>query len=188
MRQTVLLVDDDQLLLQMYGQQLANDEFEVVTAPSGEACLRLLEERTPAAIVLDLVMPGLDGFGVLERLSRHPDWRHIPVLVFSTRGAPEDIDTALDLGATDYIVKTQSTPRDLAEKVGHLLGRELGSDDTRRLCVAIDRGKPASSEALQLEEGLLCPKCQAPMLLDIVMAGANARDFTGSFICPNKCI
>jgi len=187
MRQTVLLVDDDHLLLQMYGQQLANDEFEVVTAPSGEACLRLLEERTPAAIVLDLMMPGLDGFGVLERLSRHPDWRHIPVLVFSTRGAPEDIDTALDLGATDYIVKTQSTPRDLAEKVCHLLGRQPGTNDARRLCVAIDRGQPTSG-ALQLEVGLLCPKCQAPMLLDIVMAVADARDFTGSFICPNKCV
>ena len=144
--QTVLLVDDDHLLLQMYEQHLVNDQFEVVTAPSGEACLRLLEERTPAAIVLDLVMPGLDGFSVLRRLSKHPDWRHIPVLVFSTRGAPEDIDTALELGATDYIVKTQSTPRDLVEKVGTLLGRRPGSGDPRRLCIAIDRKAPASSK------------------------------------------
>ncbi len=185
MRETILLVDDDHLLLQMYEQRLASNDFDVITAANGEACLRALEQATPKAIVLDLVMPGLDGFDVLRRLKEHPTWRDIPVLVFSSRGAPEDIDTALDLGAAGYIVKTQSTPSDVVDKVSALLAGQGSGGQSRHFRVEVNpRG---ASDVLQLEENLLCPKCGAPMLLDIVMAGASAKDFTGSFVCPNGC-
>ncbi len=187
MRQKILLVDDDPLLLQMYEQRLANDEFEVITAPSGEACLRALEQCTPEAIVLDLVMPGLDGFDVLRRLKQHPGWRDIPVLVFSSRGAPEDIDTALGLGAADYIVKTQSTPSDLVEKVETLLAKRAMDEHSRHFRVEIAHQAATAFDVLRLEEALLCPKCGAPMLLDLVMAGTGAKDFTGSLVCPNGC-
>jgi DNA-binding response OmpR family regulator len=185
MPETILLVDDDHLLLQMYEQRLSSNDFEVITAANGEACLRVLEKATPKAIVLDLVMPGLDGFDVLRRLKEHPTWREIPVLVFSSRGAPEDIDTALDLGAAGYIVKTQSTPSDVVNKVAALLGGQAPSDQSRHFRVEVN--PQGSSDVLQLEEGLLCPKCGAPMLLDIVTAGPNAKSFTGSFVCPNGC-
>jgi len=187
MQERVLLVEDDQLLLQMYEQYLANDQFEVITAPSGEACLLALEKSTPGVIALDLVMPGIDGFNVLRRLREHPQWRDIPVLVLSNRGAPEDIETALDLGAADYIVKTQSTPSDLVSKIQKIVTKQPTEPDTRRFRVPIDTSAPAASEVLQLEDGLLCPKCGAPMLLDIVVAGSGARDFIGSFVCPNNC-
>ena len=187
MRGRILLVEDDHLLLQMYQQRLANDEFEVITAANGEACLHALEQCTPQAIALDLVMPGLDGFNVLRRLKQDPNWREIPVLVFSNRGAPEDIETALDLGAADYIVKTQSTPTDLVEKIEGLLARRAPSDEDRHLRLEVNRPATAGSEVLQLEDALLCPKCRAPMLLDIVMAGTGPRDFTGSLVCPNGC-
>jgi len=187
MRERVLLVDDDLLLLQMYEQRLVHGEFEVMTATSGEACLRLLDEWQPETIVLDLAMPGLDGFDVLRRLKGHTSWREIPVLVFSARGAPEDIDTALELGATDYLVKTQSTPSDLVKKIETILGRQTPPEDGRHLRIEAQRLGAAVPEALQLENGFLCPKCGAPMLLDIVMAGAGAKDFTGSLVCPNGC-
>ena len=187
MRDTILLVEDDQLLLQMYEQRLAHDEFEVITATNGEACLRALEQCTPEAIVLDLVMPGLDGFDVLRRLKQHPGWRDIPVLVFSNRGAPEDIETALDLGATDYIVKTQSTPSDLVEKVQTMLAERAQGNSSRHFRLEINRQALGASDVLRLEEALLCPKCGAPMLLDVVMGSTGARDFTGSLVCPNGC-
>jgi DNA-binding response OmpR family regulator len=187
MPDTILLVEDDQLLLQMYEQRLAHDEFEVITATNGEACLRVLEQCRPEAIVLDLVMPGLDGFGVLRRLKQHPGWRDIPVLVFSNRGAPEDIETALGLGATDYIVKTQSTPSDLVDKVQTMLAERVQGDANRHFRLEINRQALGASNVLQLEEALLCPKCGQPMLLDVVMGSTGARDFTGSFVCPNGC-
>lgn len=187
MRERVLLVDDDLLLLQMYEQRLVHGEFEVMTATSGESCLRLLKAWRPETIVLDLAMPGLDGFDVLRRLKEHASWREIPVLVFSARGAPEDIDTAIELGATDYLVKTQSTPSDLVRKIETILGRQTQPEYGRRLRVEAHRLGNAGPEALRLENDLLCPKCGAPMLLDIVMAGAGARDFTGSLVCPNGC-
>jgi DNA-binding response OmpR family regulator len=187
MRQRILLVEDDHLLLQMYEQRLAHDEFEVITATSGEACLHLLEQCTPAAIALDLVMPGLDGFSVLRRLKQEPQWREIPVLVFSNRGAPEDIDTALELGAADYLVKTQSTPTDLVEKIETMLARRVPGLQVGHVRLEINRAAAARSEVLQLEQTLLCPKCRAPMLLDIVMGGTGSREFTGSLVCPNGC-
>jgi len=185
MRETILLVDDDRLLLQMYEQRLTTNDYQVITATNGEACLRALEQCNPQAIVLDLVMPGLTGFEVLRRLKEHPSWREIPVVVFSSRGAPEDIDTALGLGAIDYIVKTQSTPSDVVSKVEAILGVQTVSDEPRHVRLDIDTQH--ASDALQLERDLLCPECGAPMLLDIVMAGASDKEFTGSFICPNGC-
>jgi DNA-binding response OmpR family regulator len=187
MREKVLLVDDDLLLLQMYEQRLAVNQYEVITATNGETCLRLLEEYTPEVIVLDLVMPGLDGFGVLRRLRERPVWRTIPVLVFSARGAPEDIDTALELGAADYIVKTQSTPSDVVERVETLLAKRPAPAHGSHVRVEVNRRQTEGSGALQLEHDLLCPKCGAPMLLDIVMAGAGGKDFSGSLVCPNGC-
>jgi DNA-binding response OmpR family regulator len=188
MRDTILLVDDDQLLLQMYEQRLAHDEFRVITATNGEACLRVLEQCTPGAIVLDLVMPGLDGFDVLRRLKQHPGWRDIPVLVFSNRGAPEDIEAALGLGATDYIVKTQSTPSDLVEKVETMLAERAHGEPNRHFRLEVNRQALGGSDVLQLEEALLCPQCGTPMLLDVVMGSSGDRDFTGSLVCPNGCV
>jgi DNA-binding response OmpR family regulator len=188
MRERILLVEDDRLLLQMYEQRLVDGEFEVITATNGEACLHLLEQCTPEAIALDLVMPGLDGFGVLRRLKQDPNWRDIPVLVFSNRGAPEDIDTAIELGAAAYLVKTQSTPTDLVEKIEAMLAQRAPGGDARHVRLEVNRAVAAGSQVLQLEQGLLCPKCRAPMLLDIVMAAAGSRDFTGSLVCPNGCM
>jgi CheY-like chemotaxis protein len=186
MRETILLVDDDQLLRQMYEQYLTGDEYDVVTAADGEACLRALEDCHPQAIVLDLMMPGsLDGFDVLRRLKDNPEWRGIPVVVFSSRGAPEDIDTALGLGAADYLVKTQSTPNDVVQKVHDVLHVPPAPEEKRHL--RVEFSPPEGSDALQLEEGLLCPTCGAPMLLDLVVSGRSSRDFTGSFVCPNGC-
>lgn len=187
MREKILLVDDDHLLLRMYERRLASDQFEVITATNGETCLRTLEQITPQAIVLDLVMPGLDGFTVLRRLKDHPEWQAIPVLVFSNRGAPEDIEAALALGADDYIIKTQSTPSDLVEKVQAVLARREAGPEGRHFRIPLNHLAGAASEVLQLEEDMLCPKCHVPMLLDIVMAGAGAKDFTGSLVCPNGC-
>lgn len=185
MKETILLVDDDRLLLQMYEQRLTTNDYQVITATNGEACLRALEQCSPQAIVLDLVMPGLTGFEVLRRLKENPTWREIPVVVFSSRGAPEDIDTAMGLGAADYIVKTQSTPSDVVSKVEAILGVQPVSDEPRHVRLEIDAHQ--ASDALQLERDLLCPECGAPMLLDIVMAGASDKEFTGSFVCPNGC-
>ena len=186
MRETILLVDDDQLLRQMYEQYLTGDEYDVVTAADGEACLRALEDCHPQAIVLDLMMPGsLDGFDVLRRLKDNPEWREIPVVVFSSRGAPEDIDTALGLGAADYLVKTQSTPNDVVQKVHDVLHVPPPAESKRHL--RVEFSPPEGSNALQLEEDLLCPTCGAPMLLDLVVSGRGSRDFTGSFVCPNGC-
>ena len=186
MRETILLVDDDYLLRQMYEQYLAGDEYDVVTAADGEACLRALEGCHPKAIVLDLVMPGgIDGFDVLRRLKDNPEWREIPVVVFSSRGAPEDIDTALGLGAADYLVKTQSTPSDVVRKVHAVLHVPAPHEPACHLRLEVNRRE--ASGTLQLEEGLLCPKCGAPMLLDLVVSGPGSRDFTGSFVCPNGC-
>ncbi|MBN1918488.1 MAG: response regulator [Verrucomicrobia bacterium] len=186
MRETILLVDDDQLLRQMYEQCLSSDEYEVVTAADGEACLRALEDCRPQAIVLDLVMPGgLDGFDVLRRLKDNPQWCQIPVVVFSSRGAPEDIDTALNLGATGYLVKTQTTPSDVVQKVHDVLNASAPGKPKRALPAGVKCHE--NSEALRLEETLLCPKCGAPMLLDLVVAGTGSPDFTGSFVCPNGC-
>ncbi len=117
----ILVVEDDSFLLQMYATKLATENFKVLTAINGQDALRVAEEKKPDLILLDLNLPEVDGFTVLEELKTQPDTKDIPVVVLTNFAQKEDIDRCLKLGAVDYLIKAHFVPSEVVEKIKKIL-------------------------------------------------------------------
>ena len=102
MKARILLVDDDPAVLSGLRRALALEDYEVLTSPNGESALQLAQEQTPDLVVLDVMLPGLDGFTVCQRLQAMGP---IPVLMLTARDTVPDRVAGLDSGADDYLVK-----------------------------------------------------------------------------------
>lgn len=118
---SILIADDDELLVRFMVHKLRGRGFEVVSAADGAQALRLANERKPNLIVLDAMMPELDGFEVLRRLKEAPETSEIPVLMLTARKQARDVVTGLSLGASDYLVKP-FMPEELLMRIQKLLG------------------------------------------------------------------
>ncbi|MGA2666799.1 MAG: response regulator [Patescibacteria group bacterium] len=114
---TLLLVDDDLTLREMYEERLKAEGFTIVQASNGEEALAKAKEIKPAIILLDIMMPKVNGFDVLKSLKANPDLKEIPVIVLSA--LIQDVDRAEGkrLGAADYIVKSETMPGEVIEKI-----------------------------------------------------------------------
>lgn len=120
-KKQILVVEDDQFLRGLMVKKLESEDFDVMQAVDGESGLRLAREKKPDLILLDLVLPGIDGFEVLKQLKADSDTADMQVVVLSNLGQKDDIDRALSLGAKDYLIKAHFTPGDIVEKVKVLL-------------------------------------------------------------------
>ncbi|MDD5438441.1 MAG: response regulator [Patescibacteria group bacterium] len=120
-RTVILQIEDDAFLAQIYSKKLESLGFEVLVAGSGEDGLRIVSKETPACILLDILLPGMDGYEVLEKLKSDPSTSEIPVIVVSTMGQREDIEKAKSLGAAGYMIKAHVSPQDIANKVNEIL-------------------------------------------------------------------
>lgn len=118
----VLVIEDDPSMAEMYRLRLVGDGYDVVVGCDGEEGLQLAVSENPDFIYLDLRLPKLDGFEVLERLRAEPVTAHIPVIILSNYGDPEMRERGLRLGALEFLVKADTTPRQLAEKVERTIG------------------------------------------------------------------
>jgi len=117
-------MEDDGFMASIYAQKLEVEGFDVSLATNGEDGLRLAQKDTPDLILLDLVMPKLDGFQVLERLKKESATAKIPVLVFSNLGQKEDVERCLALGAAGYVIKAHSLPHETVTKIKEILGQQ----------------------------------------------------------------
>jgi DNA-binding response OmpR family regulator len=113
----VLLIEDDAAAAEMYRLRLAADGYQVVIGRDGEEGLRMASDEAPDFIYLDLRLPGLDGFEVLERLRAGATTMHIPVIILTNYGEPELRERGLKLGALEFLVKADTTPAQLSTKV-----------------------------------------------------------------------
>ncbi len=120
MSPTILIADDDPLLVKLVDYRMSARGYRVIAAADGETALALSAEEHPDLIVLDAMMPSLDGFEVLRRLKKAPATRDIPVLMLTARKRENDIVAALSLGARDYLAKPFS-PEELALRIGNIL-------------------------------------------------------------------
>lgn len=117
----ILIAEDDQYLINSYRVKFSKSGFEVHMALDGNEVFKILEHFTPDMILLDLVMPGKDGFTVLSELKQNERWKKIPVIVTSNLGQVEDREKAKNLGADDYLVKVQVSLEDIVNKIKTLL-------------------------------------------------------------------
>ena len=133
-RPCVLVVDDDPDLRSLANMQLG-DGFDVIQAASGEEALALAVSETPDVILLDIMMPGMDGSQVLTELSNNPDTRDIPVIFLSALGTVDDRVKGLEKGAVDYITKP-AQPRELVARVGAAARTKARSEEIRKAASA----------------------------------------------------
>jgi len=115
----ILIVDDEVSILRYVSARLRKNGYDVVTAANGEEGLRKAEEENPALIILDIVMPKIDGFEVCHRLR---EWSDVPIIMLSAKGDENDKVKCLNLGADDYITKPFGT-EELLARVGAVLRR-----------------------------------------------------------------
>ena len=101
----------------MYATKFELDGFEVFRAGDGEEGLKVIKENKPAIILLDVVMPKVDGFEVLSSIRANPETAATPVILLTNLGQRSDIEKGLSLGATDYIIKANYTPSQVVAKV-----------------------------------------------------------------------
>ncbi len=118
----VLVADDEPRITKLVAVTLSDEGFRVVTAGSGEEALRKAEEMRPDIVLLDIVMPDLDGIEVMRQLR---EWRAVPVILLTAKGATADKAKGLDLGADDYVAKPFH-PDELAARVRAVLRRSAG--------------------------------------------------------------
>lgn len=118
---SIVLIEDDQFLRNLISEKLVHEGFLVRSAIDGEEGLRLVAEGPTALILLDLILPGIDGFEVLKRIKQHREMANIPVMVLSNLGQHEDIERAKELGAVDFLIKANFTPGEVVEKIKKVL-------------------------------------------------------------------
>lgn len=118
----ILFIDDESALHKTFGEFLEKEGYEMISALDGEAGLRLAKTKKPDLILLDLILPRLQGFEVLEQLKKDPATKNIPVVVLTNLESPGDIDRVLALGATTYLLKNQYTLLEVLEKIKKAIG------------------------------------------------------------------
>lgn len=117
----VLIVDDDEFLLDMYAIKFREAGFSVEVAHDGKEALQKVESVKPEIVLLDIILPGMDGFEVLRSLYQEKRADNMMVVMLTNLGQKDDAERGIQLGARDYIVKAHFTPTEVVEKVRQLL-------------------------------------------------------------------
>jgi len=121
MAQTILIVEDDKFLRELISKKLSKGGYNVVEAVDGEDGVKKAKEKNPNLVLLDLILPEMDGFEVLSKIKEDPATASIPVIILSNLGQKDDVDKGLKLGASDYLIKAHLTPGEIIEKVKTIL-------------------------------------------------------------------
>jgi len=117
----ILLVEDDPFLIDIYSTKLKESGFEVEVADDGEEIVKKIKERKPDLMVLDIVLPKIDGWEILKTVKEDPDNKDLKVMILSNLGQEEEISKGMKLGATKYLVKAHYKPSEVAEEIKKLL-------------------------------------------------------------------
>jgi len=121
MAKTILVIEDDKFLRELITQKLIKEGYEISEAVDGEEGIKKIKEEKPGLILLDLILPEIDGFEVLSRMKEDPAVSSIPVIILSNLGQKEDVERGLKLGAVDYLIKAHFTPGEIVEKIRNIL-------------------------------------------------------------------
>jgi DNA-binding response OmpR family regulator len=121
MRQKILIIEDDRFLRELISRKLISENYQACEASDGEEGVRVAKTEKPDLILLDLILPGIDGFEVLGKIRQAAEVGQTPVIILSNLGQKEDIERGIKLGATDYLIKAHFTPGEIIEKISSIL-------------------------------------------------------------------
>ena len=119
----ILFIEDETSLQKTIADYLATEGYQVISAYEGESGLALAEKETPDLILLDLILPKKNGFEVLSALKENKKTKDIPVIVFTNLEGTKDVEKALSLGATTYLVKANYSLKEVIEKIKNSLSQ-----------------------------------------------------------------
>lgn len=122
MMKSILLVEDDLFLIDIYSQKFKKSGFDIWVADNASKVFQLLEEKVPDIILLDIVLPQMDGWSILKKIRDNEDWKSCQVIIFSNLGQKEEVEKGLALGANKYLIKSQHTPSEIVSQVEKILG------------------------------------------------------------------
>lgn len=117
----VLIIEDEQMLSAMYKVKFENEGYDITVANDGSEGLEIAKNNKFDMILLDIIMPKIDGFAVLKKLREQSNSKDTPVILLTNLGQDEDVTRGKELGAVGYLIKANNTPAEVVEKVkGHL--------------------------------------------------------------------
>jgi len=117
MEKNILIIEDDEFFRELISKSLSSGGFVVSGAVDGQKGIEKAKELKPSLILLDLLLPSMDGFEVLSNLKKDSETSSIPVLILSNLGSKEDIDKAVKLGAADFLIKSQFASDEIIKKI-----------------------------------------------------------------------
>lgn len=122
MAKKILIVEDDTFLKGLSATKLGKEGFDVLTAGNEAEAEKIIKENMPDFVLLDLVLPGSDGFEILKKIRENPKMTSTPVIIFSNLAEDKDIAKAKELGANDFMIKSNFTLDELSDKIKQILG------------------------------------------------------------------
>ncbi len=117
----ILIIEDDKFLRELIVKKLIKEGYNISEAVDGEEGIKKVKEEHPDLVLLDLILPGIDGFEVLSKMKEDADLVSIPVIILSNLGQKEDVEKGLKLGAVDYLIKAHFTPGEIIDKIKAIL-------------------------------------------------------------------
>lgn len=121
-KNAILLIEDDPMISTMYQTKFSMEGYAIDTATDGATGLEKAKNDTPDIILLDIILPKLDGFAVLKEIKADPSLKNVPVILLSNLGQDDDVKKGKDLGANDYFIKSNHTPAEIVAKVKEMVG------------------------------------------------------------------
>lgn len=127
-KKTILLVEDDKFILEMYVEKMQKSGFRVEIAEDGAAAVKKAKEVLPDAVLLDIIIPKMDGFEVLKALKNDEKLKNIPVILLTNLGQKQSVEKGLKAGASDYIIKAHFTPSEVLDKLEQAIIKNKKND------------------------------------------------------------
>jgi len=121
MQKKILIIEDDIILRELVSKKLSSENFDILTATDGESGFEAAQVKRPDLILLDIILPRMDGFEVLRKLKEDATLSAIPVIMISNLSQKQDIEKSLKLGAVDYIIKALFTSEEVIDKIKKIL-------------------------------------------------------------------
>jgi two-component system phosphate regulon response regulator PhoB len=133
-KERILVVDDEEDILELVSYNLTKEGYKIISATSGEDALRMVRSDVPDLIILDLMLPGVDGLDVCKALKNNTETDHIPIIMLTAKGDESDIVLGLELGADDYITKPFS-PKVLRARIKAVLRRQRIAEEAEKTSI-----------------------------------------------------
>ena len=187
-KRTILLVEDEISFRTIYQDMLDSGGFNVLTAADGESGLRIALSQKPDLVLLDLNLPKLHGFEVLQKIRADKSTSSMPVIILTVQGSDKEIKKGTELGATDYLIKGMCSPLETLKRIKAALAAAKPKITKYKIEV-----KERLLDAIALEEELHlglyynCPICRMEVYMELTPAPVKEGKhfFSGRFICPN---